>query len=99
MRDAGFEVIERQAHVLQPTNAIWAGDQVPLQDVKLVGLALLRAGVNVVTVRRFHDGTGHKARLIQVGAIALLAGEPGLSPRDIESLGTLPRDPGPVPGL
>ena len=50
-----------------PTNAIFYGDGVPLNSVKLVSTTLLRAGVKIKFIRPFQNSNGRKT-LIQVGA-------------------------------
>jgi hypothetical protein len=64
-------------------------------DWKLVGpalaLALARAGVNIVAIRPFKDGSGPKAKLIQVGADAALQGRKTLTPEQIANLNVLSR--------
>ncbi len=49
------------------TNAIFFGDKVPIEDVKLVALTLIRAGVEIKYIRPFKNSTG-RSLLIQVGA-------------------------------
>ena len=94
MNEAGLEVVRRRPVRDEATNAVWVGDDVPVDDAKLVGFALLRAGVDVVALRRFRDGSGTKSRLIQVGADAALVGRPPLSAADVSALTLLARDPG-----
>ena len=50
-----------------PTNAIFFGDSVPIEAVKLVALTLIRAGVEIKYIRSFRDSTG-RSSLIQVGS-------------------------------
>ncbi len=94
MKEAGLEVVQKRPVREEATNAVWVGDDVPVDDAKLVGLALLRAGVDLVAIRRFRDGSGTKSRLMQVGADAALVGSPPLSAADVSVLTLLPRDPG-----
>ena len=49
------------------TNAIWFGEQVSLQEVKYVAMALIRAGVQITTIKPF-SGSGRKPRLIEIGS-------------------------------
>ncbi|MEM9906317.1 MAG: hypothetical protein AAF921_14965 [Cyanobacteria bacterium P01_D01_bin.44] len=55
----------------RPTNAIWFGGGVSLEDVQLVALTLVRAGVQIESIRPFAEGDG-RAELIQVGTDARL---------------------------
>jgi len=50
------------------TNAIWAGDDVSVSELKAVALALYRAGVDLISIERFKNGKGPKSKLIQIGA-------------------------------
>lgn len=93
IQEARLDVLQKRPVRQEATNAIWVGDDVPIDDAKLVSLALLRAGVDVVAVRRFRDGTGQKSGLIQVGADAALRGRIPLSVAEVMTM-TLPaRDP------
>lgn len=51
-----------------PTNSIWFGDAVPINDVKAIANALITAGVRLTAVRRFKDGSGSKLKMIEVGS-------------------------------
>jgi hypothetical protein len=93
MKEAGLNVVEKRPVREEATNAVWVGDDVPVDDAKLVGLALLRAGVDVVAIRRFRDGGGIKSKLIQVGSDAAMVGSKPLTAADVSVLALLPRDP------
>ena len=93
MKKAGLKVVEKRPVREEATNAVWVGDDVPVDDAKLVGLTLLRAGVDVVAIRRFRDGTGIKSKLIQVGADAAMVGSKPLTAADVSLLTLRPRDP------
>jgi hypothetical protein len=92
MKEAGLKVVEKRPVREEATNAVWVGDDVPVDDAKLVGLALLRAGVDVMAIRRFRDGSGIKSKLIQVGADAAMVGRKPLTAADVSVLNLLPRD-------
>ncbi|MEO0458950.1 MAG: hypothetical protein AAF152_20540 [Cyanobacteria bacterium P01_A01_bin.114] len=51
----------------RPTNAIWFGADVSREDVQLVALTLVRAGVQIDSIRPFAQGQG-RTELIQVGS-------------------------------
>lgn len=52
-----------------PTNAIWFGSNVNIEDVKLVAYTLIRAGVQIKTIKPFKGNPAEpRASLIQVGA-------------------------------
>jgi hypothetical protein len=69
LRKLGYHVSEGASEVKdEPTNALWAGADVPLRDVKAIGLTLRQAGVNFRSVQRFCQATGSKAFLVEIGA-------------------------------
>lgn len=76
-----------------PTNAVWCGAEVHPDDVRLVALTLMAAGVELMAVQQFRNPTGPKRRTIEVGANATLAGARTLSVRDIVTAATFQRDP------
>jgi hypothetical protein len=50
------------------TNAIWFGSNVNIEDVKLVAYTLIRAGIQIKTIRPFRDDSSNAhTSLIQVG--------------------------------
>ncbi|MFT3717308.1 hypothetical protein [Pseudorhodoferax sp.] len=67
----GFEVRVRQGLLQQETNAVWFGTPVPVQDVQLVALALMRAGIQVKVIQPMPSQLpAHTQALVQVGAWA-----------------------------
>ncbi|OBP13773.1 hypothetical protein A5320_17830 [Rheinheimera sp. SA_1] len=53
------------------TNAIWFGSDVPLDDIKVVALALIRAGIQIKAVRPYRNSKekpDYKSNRIEVGA-------------------------------
>ena len=68
LKDAGFKVDNKAPVNNLPTNAIWAGDDVSASEIRVVALALYRAGVDLISIKRFKDGKGPKSKLIQIGA-------------------------------
>ena len=91
IQSAGLTVVKKSPVRDEATNSVWVGDDVPLDDWKLVSFALMRAGVNLVSIRHFQDGSGQKARLIQVGADARLTGQVPLTPSQIANMTLLSR--------
>ena len=63
------------------TNAIWFGTDVPLSDIKLVALTLVRAGVDLKTIKPFRKShpVNDRNLLIQVGTDGDYSGSPSLS--------------------
>lgn len=66
LRELNFNYITGESALSIPTNAIWFGNDVPIEDVKLVAYTLIRAGVEIRAIRPFY--TGNRNRLIQVGS-------------------------------
>ena len=68
--ELGFSIDKRQASISNiPTNAIWYGEPVKIEEVKLVAFTLIRAGVQIKAIRPFADNSPRRnAALIQVGA-------------------------------
>ena len=82
LSELGFTVTEPKAVVPDvPTNAIWFGSPVSLEDVKLVALTLIRAGVQIRRISPIpYDLPGKKdAALIQVGADTKFVNDPPLT--------------------
>jgi len=100
LQEGGLRFSQAPARVADdPTNSVWVGDAVPLSDVKFVALTLLRAGVQLRAVRRFHDGSGPKAHLIEIGADRSVDNDPVLTVEQIENMKELPpRDSTPSKG-
>ncbi len=83
LSEAGFTLERREAKFPgTPTNAIWFGDDVRLEDVKLVAYTLIGAGVKVRAVRRFRNPAG-RPRLIQIGANAAITEAPPLTAKQV----------------
>jgi hypothetical protein len=64
------------------TNSIWFGSMVPIQDVKIVAFALIRAGVPLKGIRPYpssKENPGYKRNIIEVGASIDLKDKPLLS--------------------
>lgn len=55
----------------QITNAIWYGSNVSIKDIKIVALALIRAGINIRGIRPFKNtvaDSNFKNNIIEIGA-------------------------------
>jgi len=79
----------KEANKDLPTNVIRVGDSVSLDDAKFVALTLLRAGLDLKSIRRFQEGGGTKANLIEVGTDHSLLNSPSLSVSDVQNLEVL----------
>ena len=75
-----------------PTNTIWFGDRVAPGDVKTIAGALIRAGVNIRAIRRFHDGADWKAKVVEIGASPKRIAGPVLTQKDLDASKDFPRD-------
>jgi len=89
-KEAGFDVVAVPGQHPGSTNAMWVGDTVPLADTKALALALVSGGVQLRALRRFRDGTGPKASLIQIGRDEAITNEPVWTADRIQSLQSLP---------
>jgi cell division protein FtsB len=66
----GFQVEKKSPKVdWLPTNSVWFGTNVKIEDVKLVAYTLISAGVQIKNIRPFISSRGRKASLIQIGAV------------------------------
>ena len=95
LREGGFDVTTGKGKDINkdlPTNAVWVGDSVSLDDAKFVALTLVRAGVDLKSIRRFVEGGGSKANLIEIGTDHNLLNRPSLSVSDIQNLSSISRD-------
>lgn len=93
LRGLGFELqvdTERGAGVA-PTNALWAGADVPLDDTKAVAYTLIRAGVELKKLDR--PALPGRERVLQVGGSPSAMGLPPLTVEQIRSATTLPVPP------
>jgi len=97
LREAGFKVQTARGKDINkdlPTNRIWVGDSILLEDAKFVALTLTRAGVGIAAISRFCDGSGEKANWIEIGTDHKLINSRPLTVEDIQNLPQIaPRDP------
>ena len=87
---AGFAVVVMQGQRPGATNSLWAGDGVSLVDTKTLAQALLREGVQLRAIRRFREGGGAKARLIEIGRDEAMANALVISAEQVQNLQMLP---------
>jgi hypothetical protein len=82
LTELGF-TLRKPAAIVQriPTNAIWFGSPVDIEDVKLVALTLIRAGVQIRSIKPIQDYLVNKKDLplIQVGADSSVVDDPPLT--------------------
>lgn len=92
LRALGFELRRGSTQVPDvPTNALWFGSGVSLDDVKLAALTLMRAGVQLRAVRLFRSPGGAHEHLIQIGADRAVTGRPVLTVEQVASATGFPR--------
>lgn len=71
LKEQGFNPIiipARETMKTVPTNAIWYGNQANLDDVKLVAMYLIRAGIALKSIKPFDQPNGPKRNAIEIGA-------------------------------
>jgi hypothetical protein len=90
LRDGNFTVHKAKGNpnnINLPTNAVWVGESLSVNDAKFVAATLIRAGVPIIAVRRLtNSSSGPRASLVEVGSDSLIAGQP---PMTIERLNAL----------
>ncbi len=91
LESLSFPYTERKAERQNATNAIWFGDDVGLDDVKSLAVALVDAKIPIRAIRQFHDGKGAKGKLVEVGADADRNGDPVFTSDRIKSAKAFPR--------
>ena len=70
------------------TNALWFGSEVPLKDVKIVALAMIRAGVPLRGIRPYRSSSSnpaYKSNIIEVGASVDLEQKPLLTGDEVKN--------------
>jgi hypothetical protein len=66
LNSLGFRIKTTEAINPNPTNVVWYGSEVTANDVKIVALAMIRAGVTLQGIQPFQKSTT-KPLMIQVG--------------------------------
>lgn len=91
---AGFKPVQTTLGRKNPnlsTNAVWVGQDVPIEQAKFVAYTLMRAGVKIRAIRPF-SGTDRKPNEIEIGADQAILNRQPLSYDQIQALQTLSRD-------
>ena len=74
LKDAGFVLSSGAGNPSLssvPTNTVWYGTNVPDESIRIVALALMRAGVKLREIKPISNPSSEsKSRLIQIGAAA-----------------------------
>lgn len=97
LSSAGFNVRPAQGGERNPnlaTNAVWAAENVPIDQVKFVTLTLMRAGLRIRAIRSFRsapDGTPRKPDTIEIGADAQIQKDPPLLVDQVQAMTALPK--------
>jgi type II secretory pathway pseudopilin PulG len=86
LQSGGFGFVKVPGQRTAATNCIWIGDAVSDADAKAVALALIRAGVQLRSIRRFRNGSGPNANLIEIGSDPALKNTPALTAAASQSL-------------
>jgi hypothetical protein len=85
IQDLGFAVKPIEPIGNTPTNAIWFGSQVDIEQVKLVAYALVHAGVNIKDIRPFARSEGREGT-IQIGGRPGAVDKPALTIEQIKAV-------------
>ena len=92
LRGLGYQVTVEQARAEEVgTNAMSYGSSVPLTDVRIIALALARAGAQLRRICPFRESSG-RSNVVQVIGSSISERFPPLSVKDLESIA-----PGPLP--
>jgi len=67
-----------------PTNAIWFGEDIDIDSVKLVAYTLIRAGIEIKVINPFQSPRENKSNLIQVGSWTKFIDYPALTIQQIQ---------------
>ena len=95
LRGLGYQVNVEQARAEEvATNALSYGSGVPLTDVRIIALALARAGAQLRRICPFRESAG-RANVVQVIGSSISDRFPPLSVKQLESIG--PGAPPPCP--
>ncbi len=94
LESLGFNLEIRKPRILDiPTNAIWFGSKAKIEDVKLVAYTLIRAGVQLKSIKLFREETSESRNsLIQVGADRNSVDLPVLTVEEIRNTSKFPRN-------
>lgn len=88
LQEGGFKVTQASGAMHNadvPTNAVWSGDPVGLEQAKFVALTLVRAGVAIRYIGRI-EGAAKGENIIEVGSGAKHQHDPVLSVEQIQQL-------------
>ncbi len=89
LRALGFYIHERptsEKFDQYASNAIYYGDKVSLEDIKMVAYTLMRQGVDIKTIEPSQFFSDWKAHSIEIGADDTMQDAPSLTLGDIRSL-------------
>lgn len=88
LSELGFYLHERptdSSQLMMPTNSVFYGDNVPLEDIQLVTFELLSKGLEIkqISMSRFHDNW--KANSIEIGTDVSVKDLPVLTLQDVQA--------------
>ena len=85
LKELGFNLISGRPNLPNtPTNAIWFGENIDIDSVKLVAYTLIRAGIEIKVISPFSSPGGNKSNLIQVGSWKKFIDYPALTIQQIQ---------------
>ena len=68
LRDMGYRIKIRNPSNDLPSNALWYGERVNIDHVRLITLTMLRAGYRLQQVARFPESGSDRSSAVQIGA-------------------------------
>jgi Novel STAND NTPase 1 len=88
LEQLGFQfTVQPSRRSSRASNCVWYGSSVKPEEVKVVALALLRAGVGLQGIKPFENPAG-KEWIIEIGNSQQVAANPPLAVEDVERLST-----------
>ena len=92
LADYGFQIEKAGPRIASvPMNAMWIGESIHADDVRLILLTLMAAGADMKAVRHFRQPGGARKQLIEVGTDSSLARAPAFSPEQVMALAKFKR--------
>lgn len=85
LRNIGYKIIppKEDEEPLVTANALYFGKYVELEDVKLTALALIRAGVNLTSIKPFNKQTRGNLRAVKLEFNEFVAKRPAITPSEV----------------
>ena len=97
LSQAGFKVQQLLSGGKNPdlkTNAVWAADDVPVEQAKFVALLLMQTGLEIRALRRFkpdEQGASRKKSTIEIGSDRAFLNGPPLTVKQVIDMADIPK--------